>query len=59
LPGVGLPALAAGTHGVLSVSWSRLCQKVVPERDFAISGGFTIVDGPVLENCLVFNSRLF
>jgi len=59
LPGVGLPALAAGTHGILSVSWSRLCQKVVPERDFAISGDFTIVDGPVRENSLAFNSRLF
>jgi len=34
-------------------------EKVVPERDFAISCGITIVDGPVLENSLVFNSRLF
>jgi len=37
----------------------RVLEKVVPERDFAISGGFAIVDGPVLENSLVFNSRLF
>jgi hypothetical protein len=37
----------------------RVLEKVVPERDFAISGGFTIVEGLVLENSLAFNSRLF
>jgi hypothetical protein len=37
----------------------RVLEKVVPERDFASSGGFIIVDSALLENSLAFNSRLF
>ena len=45
-------SVAGGGQKAVSSKEERVLEKVVPERDFAISGGFTIVDGPVLENSL-------